>query len=702
MIAAPPQSWQRNSSSEPEPEPEPSSEGAGKAFRRAEKAGRGFGLFAERPISAGEVLREEMPLVAAQDPAGAAVLPACIVCLRPCGTPRQALRHVLGLVGVREIPRGCTAPPEDRCDEGDNDGSLRCPSCAGPLCCPECRDRGRAHMRLCCHPAGGRLKELAATASDSVWLASLCVADIVIAVEDSLSSRPSVQQHQGSGLRVLLQAQAHATVAERQRRFGQLHTVPWEDMPRWSLRPRPPRGRARLQSLSRPRPPPPADGHEGGDGGDEQQQQQQEQTYVPEPAKAAAAAAAAAAEVEKCCRLRRCIVEEVSQLLGTIFPGGSEWQWDGIAGCDSVSALMGTMDSSCILPWIKCDTLNTGWADQTNHSSTAAGAMNGTGGAVSVDAEVQQMVVSIHEAVQRSFEDTEDSSSGSGSGGTLAAAVSYPAGRWLADLTERRAEPLWHRGLPPIDGAALYSTGAQMNHSCVPNVDYTWRTSTLCSSSTIISSSAKATFKANRAIRAGEELTIAYCDIAQDNMHVSVRRRRLLEDFGFVCHCERCTKEGGGERGDNVTAADLLQPPPPPPPPPSAVPEPEPEPGGGGGDDADPAVDSDDGVSRTEQQQRLFDAAMRIHKEKFGHRGGWWHRPTAPGSTSSSDDDDDGRSGGGGGGESSESSGSTAHGWSQGQTSSGSSYWSFTDSSGKARVSFTQPTVTPTEWLKLQ
>ena len=82
--------------------------------------------------------------------------------------------------------------------------------------------------------------------------------------------------------------------------------------------------------------------------------------------------------------------------------------------------------------------------------------------AVSVDAEVQQMVVSIHEVVQRSFEDTEDSSGS----GTLAAAVSYPAGRWLADLKERRSEPLWHRGLPPIDGAALYSTGAQMNHSC--------------------------------------------------------------------------------------------------------------------------------------------------------------------------------------------------------------------------------------------
>jgi len=211
--------------------------------------------------------------------------------------------------------------------------------------------------------------------------------------------------------------------------------------------------------------------------------------------------------------------------------------------------------------------------------------------------------------VQRSFEDTEDSSGS----GTLAAAVSYPAGRWLADLKERRSEPLWHRGLPPIDGAALYSTGAQMNHSCVPNVDYTWslRTSSC--------SSAKATFKANRAIRAGEELTIAYCDIAQGG-DVGVWWRRLLEDFGFVCNCERREEAGGG--GDNVTAADLLQPPPPLSP--SAVPEPEPEPGGGG-DDADPAADSDDGVSRTEEQQHLFDAAMRIHKEKFGHRGGWWH-----------------------------------------------------------------------------
>jgi hypothetical protein len=87
---------------------------------------------------------------------------------------------------------------------------------------------------------------------------------------------------------------------------------------------------------------------------------------------------------------------------------------------------------------------------------------------------------------------------------------------------------------------------------------------------------------------------------------------------------------------------------------------------------------------------------MRIHKEKFGHRGGWWHHPAAAGSASASSSDDDESSGG------ESSSGSTAHGWSQGQTNSGSSYWSFTDSSGKARVSFTQPTVTPTEWLKLQ
>ena len=73
---------------------------SGPCWRRVHVAGRGFGLVAQRRISAGEVLvREEVPLVAVQDPAGSTVLPACIVCLRPCGTPLEVLRRVLGMVG---------------------------------------------------------------------------------------------------------------------------------------------------------------------------------------------------------------------------------------------------------------------------------------------------------------------------------------------------------------------------------------------------------------------------------------------------------------------------------------------------------------------------------------------------------------------------------------------------------------------------
>lgn len=540
-----------------EPEPEQHRLEAGSTsrapWRRVHVDGRGFGLFAEREIAAGEVLvREEVPIVAAQDPAGSTVLPACIVCLRPCGTSQDAIRHVLDIVGEADA---LVDPSDSAATNTDDDSDAkiaRCPSCSRPLCSPECSSRCGPHLRLCAHPLAARLRQLAANASDSVWLAALSVAEIILAAEQAVPHVP-----QGSGLSVLQKAQADATAAEHRRRFGDLHTVAWEDIPRWSLSP------------------------------------------------AAAADSAEAADIDRYCRLRRCIVEEVAQLVQEVFPGN---QWMAVTCPESISSLMGTMDSSCILPWIRCDHLNLGWADKR---SKLVGKLR-----------LQELVASIHEAVQRDFEDH-------------AVALS-PRQRYAEDLADRRSEPLWQQGLPPVDGAALYHTGGMMNHCCAPNIDCTW------------SNSCRATFAANRTIRVDEELCIAYCDPSEP---VSKRRQRLLEDFGFVCQCELCVVEGG----DDVTAEEVLR--------------------GASGRVQKERVDQteaqegkqDEGQhsTKTKQQQRLHAAALRVHAEKFQ----------------------------------SATSGTASAKWHEGYTSSGSRYWSFTDGNGRARVSFNEPFVSPSQWL---
>ena len=232
-------------------------------------------------------------------------------------------------------------------------------------------------------------------------------------------------------------------------------------------------------------------------------------------------------------------------------------------------------------------------------------------------------MVSIHEAVQRDFEDH-------------AVALS-PRRRTAEDIADRRSEPLWQQGFPPIDGAALYLTGGMMNHCCAPNIDCTW------------SDSCRATFTANRTIRRDEELCIAYCD---PSMPVNKRRQRLLEDFGFVCQCELCVVEGG----DNVTAEEVLR---------RASDAAQ-------NDRADQMEPQDcqqdewQESKKIKEQQRLYTATLRVHMEKFQ----------------------------------SVASGAAFAKWHEGCTRSGSRYWSFTDANGRARVSFDEPSVSPSEWLQ--
>ena len=339
--------WKLPWESEPEPEPE-------SPMRRTAIAGSGFGLTATRRIAAGEVLRREMPIVAAQDHAGQLVSPACLVCLRACGSRQQPVSLALALIG-----EGALAPQSEQSEGRDTSGWRLCPSCNG-LICPDCCGGvpAAAHQRVCGDPAAARLRQLAVTHSDSVWLAALCIAQAILAAEAG--------------------EDADAATVERLRWLGLLHRVRWEEIPRW-----------------------------------------------------ASASIPAGAGVDAFCELRRSVVEETSAQLQSIFPGE-------LTDVEFVSCIMGTLESCSVLPWIRC-------RQRTDSGSGVVTLPGCPRGPVLLD----ELVPCIHEAVVREFE---------------AAQVPTTARHW-EDVMDRRDEPLW-RGIPPIDGAALYPTVGQMNHSC--------------------------------------------------------------------------------------------------------------------------------------------------------------------------------------------------------------------------------------------
>ena len=236
-------------------------------MRRTAIAGSGFGLTATRRIAAGEVLRREMPIVAAQDHAGQLVSPACLVCLRACGSRQQPVSLALTLIG-----EGALAPQSEQGESPDTSAGWRlCPSCDG-LICPDCCGGvpAAAHQRVCGDPAAARLRQLAVTHSDSVWLAALCIAQAILAAEAG--------------------EDADAATVERLRSLGLLHSVRWEEIPRW-----------------------------------------------------ASASIPAGAGVDVFCELRCAVVEETSALLQAIFPAEA---WHELTDVESVSGIMGTLDSS--------------------------------------------------------------------------------------------------------------------------------------------------------------------------------------------------------------------------------------------------------------------------------------------------------------------------------------------------------------------
>lgn len=72
---------------------------------------------------------------------------------------------------------------------------------------------------------------------------------------------------------------------------------------------------------------------------------------------------------------------------------------------------------------------------------------------------------------------------------------------------------------------AILINGAIFNHSCVPNVYFKPEDKHML-------------FITNRKIKKGEELCDFYCDLELPCIN---RKKRLLEQYGFDCKCDKCT-----------------------------------------------------------------------------------------------------------------------------------------------------------------
>ncbi|CAN0506536.1 unnamed protein product, partial [Ectocarpus sp. 8 AP-2014] len=82
------------------------------------------------------------------------------------------------------------------------------------------------------------------------------------------------------------------------------------------------------------------------------------------------------------------------------------------------------------------------------------------------------------------------------------------------------------------DGS-LYERGSRFNHSCTAN----------CTRVTLDGGGVERAFMTLRPVAAGEELTLTYLPSGIDVMGTVVRRRHLWLSRGFLCSCDRCSRQ---------------------------------------------------------------------------------------------------------------------------------------------------------------
>jgi len=75
-------------------------------------------------------------------------------------------------------------------------------------------------------------------------------------------------------------------------------------------------------------------------------------------------------------------------------------------------------------------------------------------------------------------------------------------------------------------GAAVFPHAARFNHACSPNACFTWNAGI-----------GKETIHMMNDVKAGDEITLSYCDM----LHDKALRSWELKHYGFSCDCPACT-----------------------------------------------------------------------------------------------------------------------------------------------------------------
>ncbi|KAL1315824.1 histone-lysine N-methyltransferase ASHR2-like [Arachis hypogaea] len=96
-----------------------------------------------------------------------------------------------------------------------------------------------------------------------------------------------------------------------------------------------------------------------------------------------------------------------------------------------------------------------------------------------------------------------------------------------------------------IKAYGIYPKATMFNHDCVPNAcrfDYMDTTYTNTNTNDIV-------IRLIKDVDEGEEICISYFRIGRD---YATRKKILMEDYGFVCGCERCKVEASWSNNDEI------------------------------------------------------------------------------------------------------------------------------------------------------
>ena len=96
----------------------------------------------------------------------------------------------------------------------------------------------------------------------------------------------------------------------------------------------------------------------------------------------------------------------------------------------------------------------------------------------------------------------------------------------------------------------LYDKMSLINHSCVPNVVWTW----------VMGDFQRQQVKAIMTIEKGEEILVNYRDTDEIVFGTrEVRRQELLENFGFLCQCSECSLAGEALQDNEMVRTEIRE-----------------------------------------------------------------------------------------------------------------------------------------------